>query len=73
MAPRPPLGLARALQTLHAARCDGAATEAVAGVAKILRGFSLRFDRAGPLRYKYDLTLNLEGTTLCEATVRNRE
>ena len=45
-------------------------TEAVVGVAKILRGFSLRFDRAGPLRYKYDLTLNLGDSTTC--TVRER-
>ena len=45
-------------------------TEAVAGVAKILRGFSLRFDRAGPLRYKYDLTLNLGDSTTC--SVRER-
>ena len=45
-------------------------TEAVVGVAKILRGFSLRFDRAGPLRYKYDLTLNLGDSTTC--SVRER-
>ena len=45
-------------------------TEAVVGVAKILRGFSLRFDRSGPLRYKYDLTLNLGDSTTC--TVRER-
>ena len=33
--------------------------------------FEFRFDGAGGgLRYKYDLTLNLEGTTLCDATPR---
>ena len=45
-------------------------TEAVVGVAKILRAFSLRFDRSGPLRYKYDLTLNLGDSTTC--SVRER-
>ena len=45
-------------------------TEAVVGVAKILRAFSLRFDRAGPLRYKYDLTLNLGDSTTCSVCER---
>ena len=45
-------------------------TEAVVGVAKILRGFSLRFDRSGPLRYKYDLTLNLGDSTTCTVCER---
>jgi len=33
--------------------------------------YEFRFDGVGEgLRYKYDLTLNLEGTTLCDATPR---
>lgn len=47
-------------------------TEVVICVALLLQRFEpFTFERAGEgLRYKYDLTLNLEGTALCEAVVR---
>ena len=41
-------------------------TEVVIGVGLLLQRFCFAFDGAGGgLRYKYDLTLNLSGTTLC--------
>ena len=47
-------------------------TEVVVGVALLLKRFDFEFEgRGGGLRYKYDLTLNLEGTTLCD--VRRRK
>ena len=46
-------------------------TEVVIGVALLLQRFDFAFDGAGGgLKYKYDLTLNLEGTTRCSATPR---
>jgi cytochrome P450 len=46
-------------------------TEVVVGVGMLVQGFELDFDGADDgLKYKYDLTLNLEGTTLCNARVR---
>jgi cytochrome P450 len=43
-------------------------TEVVVGVGLMLQRFEFAFDKADEgLQYKYDLTLNLEGTTLCEA------
>lgn len=44
-------------------------TEVVIGVALLVQRFEFDFDLS-ELRYKYDLTLNLEGTTECEARVR---
>ena len=44
-------------------------TEVVIGVALLLQRFEFTFERRGKgLKYKYDLTLNLEGTTKCLAT-----
>ena len=44
-------------------------TEVVIGVALLLQRFDFDFDRKDDgLKYKYDLTLNLEGTTRCTAT-----
>ena len=49
-------------------------TEAVIGVALLVQRFDFAFDgRGGGLKYKYDLTLNLEGTTLCTATPRGEQ
>ena len=46
-------------------------TEVVIGVALLLQRFEFDFDRKDDgLKYKYDLTLNLEGTTLCELRAR---
>ena len=46
-------------------------TEVVLGVAILLKSFDLRFERVGQgLKYKYDLTLNLEGTARCTVTPR---
>ena len=46
-------------------------TEVVIGVALLLQRFDFAFERGGQgLKYKYDLTLNLEGTTRCLATPR---
>ena len=46
-------------------------TEAVVCVALLLQTFDFAFERADEgLRYKYDLTLNLDGTALCDASVR---
>ena len=48
-------------------------TEVVVAVALLLQRFELRFDRAEEgLRYKYDLTLNLDGTSFCTARPRSR-
>ena len=44
--------------------------EAVVATALMLRSFHFDFDRAPPLKFKYDLTLNLEGS--CTATVTPR-
>ena len=41
-------------------------TEAIVGTARVLKDFDVTFDRAGePLKFKYDLTLNLGDTTTC--------
>jgi len=45
--------------------------EAVVATALLLKDFHFEFDRAPPLRFKYDLTLNLEGS--CTAKVTPRE
>ena len=43
-------------------------TEVVIGVALLVQRFEFSFDKADEgLQYKYDLTLNLEGNTLCTA------
>jgi hypothetical protein len=42
----------------------------VIGVALLVQRFDVAFDKS-ELEYKYDLTLNLEGTTECDARVRN--
>ena len=49
----------------------GAATEkVVVGVARLLDDFEFAFERDGPLRVKYDLTLNLDGATDCRVALR---
>ena len=45
-------------------------TEVVIGVALLVQRFDVAFDKS-ELEYKYDLTLNLERTTECDARVRN--
>ena len=45
-------------------------TEVVIGVALLVQRFDFAFEK-NELEYKYDLTLNLEGTTECDARVRN--
>ena len=40
------------------------------GVAELLSAFDFAFERSGPLAYRYDLTLNLEGSTLCTCRPR---
>ena len=46
-------------------------TEVVVGIALLLQRFDFEFERrGGGLKFKYDLTLNLEGTTRCTATPR---
>ena len=42
----------------------------VIGVALLVQRFDVAFDKS-ELEYKYDLTLNLERTTECDARVRN--
>ena len=44
-------------------------TEAVVGVSALLRDFDFNFERE-ELKYKYDLTLNLEGSCFCAVTPR---
>ena len=47
-------------------------TEVVLGVALLLQRFDFAFERGDrPLQYKYDLTLNLQGTALCTAAVKS--
>ena len=49
-------------------------TEVVVGVAVMLQRFDFEFDgKGGGLRYKYDLTLNLEGTTTCAVRPRQTQ
>ena len=46
--------------------------QVVLGVALLLQRFDFAFERGDrPLQYKYDLTLNLQGTALCTATVKS--
>ena len=41
---------------------------------RLLQRFDFAFERgASPLQYKYDLTLNLQGTALCTATVKSEK
>ena len=47
-------------------------TEVVIGCATLLKAFDFKFERE-QLRYKYDLTLNLEGSALCEVTPRDTD
>ena len=46
--------------------------QVVLGVALLLQRFDFAFERGDrPLQYKYDLTLNLQGTALCTATIKS--
>lgn len=48
-----------------------AVTESVVGIARLLREFDFSFKRDGELEFSYDITLNLEASTMC--TVRPRD
>eukprot|EP00929_Paragymnodinium_shiwhaense_P076974 TRINITY_DN39614_c0_g1_i3.p1 TRINITY_DN39614_c0_g1~~TRINITY_DN39614_c0_g1_i3.p1 ORF type:complete len:523 (+),score=120.11 TRINITY_DN39614_c0_g1_i3:62-1630(+) len=45
--------------------------EASVGLARLLRDFNLKFEREGELEFSYDITLNLEGTTMCKVWPRS--
>uniref|UniRef100_A0A7S2P8W3 Cytochrome P450 n=1 Tax=Zooxanthella nutricula TaxID=1333877 RepID=A0A7S2P8W3_9DINO len=50
-----------------------ALTEAILGLARLLREFDFAFARDGELEFTYDITLNLEGSTICTITPRAAE
>jgi len=48
-----------------------AVTEALVGIARLLREFDFSFERDGELEFSYDITLNLEGSTMCTVMPRD--
>lgn len=48
-----------------------ALVESIVGISQMLRYYQFEFERKGELSFSYDITLNLEGSTLC--TIRKRD